>query len=170
MKGIASNIAFVDLYKEKDSDPGTPCGVIFTFLMIILAVLTLAYVIADSYWDPALPNPVIGGKTKTNVQNIDLSKLTAANLPKLTYKCFDSTSGCLIYRKPVSPFVFDPCTEEICNGIFFQSTITFTVKPAFYYVIFTRTIFEPIDRKFNFGHFEFQSGVFTSIPGENITL
>eukprot|EP01080_Neovahlkampfia_damariscottae_P003999 gene3999-7255_t len=166
MKQLASNVAFIDFYKEKNSHPGTPCGVLFTFLIIILGALTLSYILADSYWNPEWSNPFIGKKTKTLVQNIDLNTATSDILPKINYKC--NGNSCLIYK--IGSSGGECYTDEMCNGVVFQSTYTVTLQPGYHYSIVTRSNVAADAKTISYGSLEFQSGSFTSIPGVNSSL
>jgi hypothetical protein len=89
MKTVVSTFTFIDLYKERKTDPGTPCGVCATFIFFITTILILVYILLDAYWSADLPNSFIGKSVTVLLKDEDLTKIS--KLPQVLFTC--PTSG-----------------------------------------------------------------------------
>jgi hypothetical protein len=164
MKTVASKVTFLDLYKEKQSDPGTPCGVCFSFLFIIVALLILTYVLLDSYWNPNWPNSFIGKSPTLKLKDENLDKIKK---PEILFEC-SSTTGCYVKAEPKAST--NPCTSSFCSGVNFQTTIVIPMDPYYFFNFYTREIFSLDNETASFGNFYFKPGIKTPVYGKRSNL
>ena len=135
-----NKISFLDLYKERKIEPGTPLGVCFTFIFFVLTALILVYVLVDSY-TPVGQIPGVGQKV---VQRIKYNSLLGLKRSaKLKFTC-DSKSDspltrCFFVAEKQINHVPIPGVNCDVNATF-SDEVTFTACNGYTYYIFTNIV------------------------------
>eukprot|EP01080_Neovahlkampfia_damariscottae_P003620 gene3620-6436_t len=135
-----NKISFLDLYKERKTEPGTSIGICFTLIFFILAILIFIYVLVDSY-TPVGQIPGVGQKV---VQKIKYESLLGQKR-SITLKFTCDSKGdspltrCFFVSEKLSTHIPVPGVNCDLNSTF-ADEVTVPICNGYSYHIFTNIV------------------------------